>query len=389
MTKNLYLYYYLIIEPLKDIDIKIEQLELEAYNIKKNIKLDEIISTKNVLLNEDAKELLKKKNRYLLSFEYSFIDTCYVNYIDVNHNVEILFYKINDYESYISNIKVNLNFLTLVHCTIKLENNLLSDLTKYYNQELKEIIKILTLEKKYNLNEINIEDLLQNKLYNYQKNNINWMLENEKNPVEEYITDDKLFFFPGETIYNYSLNIYINKNDRELVKFKGGVIMDDKNTGKTLQLLCLAMSNVNLNTIILVPEQLETHWISQWNKHFNISMPDFIKIVKFNELTKIQLDKFDRIIVDEFHELILNEKYNNILEICFKTGCKYKWCISTTPDTVPNLMYNLIKYLTEIDLYYTSLERYNYLFDTYTKILKKNALENIIKENNTLENVNN
>jgi SNF2 family DNA or RNA helicase len=208
------------------------------------------------------------------------------------------------------------------------------------------------------------------------------MEEFEKNPVCEYISADKLFFFPDGRIYNYSSNSFITMEQRELVKFRGGIILDNVGIGKTFQLLCLAVSNTSLNTIILVPDHLETHWNAQWKKHFNIKLPDFIKIVKFSIFKDCRLEKYDRIIVDEIHELYSNPEYKNILEICFKTGCKYKWGISATPFPVPNSIYNLIKFLTEKDFHYPNLDRYSYFYSTYYKIFRKNTLENIVKEIN-------
>ena len=144
----------------------------------------------------------------------------------------------------------------------------------------------------------------------------------------------------------------------------------------------MAISDTNLNTIILVPDHLESHWNSQWIKHFNIELPNFIKIVRYSKFKDCRLEKFDRIVVDEIHELYSNQEYKNILEICFRTGCKYKWGISATPFPVPNSIYNLIRFLTEKELHYSNLDRYSYFYETYYKIFRKNTLENIVREIN-------
>ena len=155
-------------------------------------------------------------------------------------------------------------------------------------------------------------------MFDYQRDNVNWMLEFEKNPVKEYICADKLIFFSDGRIYNYTLNTFMTNEQRELVSFRGGLILDNVGIGKTFQLLCLAVSNTKLNTIILVPDHLESHWNAQWTKHFNIKLPDIIKIVKFSKFKDCRLEKFNRIIVDEIHELYSNPEYKNILELCFK-----------------------------------------------------------------------
>jgi SNF2 family DNA or RNA helicase len=389
---ELYLYYSLKIEPFDN----------EATHIKKNIKLCEVVKNHNVLKNTEVKDFYAKKGDFCPLSSESFIDTYYAEYTENNHLVKILFYKINNCELLTPNAINNAdtkNILTSIHRTINLENNLLGEFDKYFNLELDNIIRVMSLPRYYNLSKIfikdpkgllinkimteyPIEEILKIKLFDYQRDNVNWMLEFEKNPVKEYIHSDKLLFFPDGRIYNYTLNTFITNEQRELVNFRGGIILDNVGIGKTFQLLCLAVSNTDLNTIILIPDHLESHWNAQWKKHFNIGLPDFIKIVKYSKFKDCKLGKFNRIIVDEIHELYSNVEYKNILEICFKTGCKYKWGISATPFPAPNSIYNLIKFLTEKEMYYQNLDRFSYFYDTYYKIFRKNTLENIVNEIN-------
>jgi SNF2 family DNA or RNA helicase len=391
-SPELYLYYSLKIEPFDN----------DAIRIKKNINLSDIIKKQKVLINNEVKDFYAKKGDFCPLSSDSFIDTCYTEYTDNNHVVKILFYKVNNCELLTPNAifgSETKNVLTSIHRTINLQNNLLGEFDKYFNSELDNIIRVMSLPRYYNLSKIYIQDpagllvneimteypieeILRIKLFDYQRDNINWMLEFEKNPVKEYISADKLFFFPDGRIYNYTLNTFVTNKQRELVTFRGGIILDNVGIGKTFQLLCLAVSNISLRTIILVPDHLESHWTSQWKKHFNIGLPDFIKIVKFSKFKDCRLEKFDRIIVDEIHELYSNVEYKNILEICFRTGCRHKWGISATPFPVPNSIYNLIKFLTEKELHYQNLDRFSYFYDTYYKIFRKNTLENIVKEIN-------
>lgn len=389
-SPELYLFYSLKIEPFDN----------EAIQIKKNIDLGEVIKKHPVLKNEQVQNHFKNIGEFCAMCIDSFIDTYFAEYTENNHNIKILFYKVNNCELLTPSViygSESKNVLTSIHRTINLQNNLLGEFDKYFNSELDNIIRVMSLPRYYNLSKINIKDpkgLLINKilteypieeiikinLFDYQRDNVNWMLEFEKNPVKEYISADKLFFFPDGRIYNYTLNAFITNEQRESVKFRGGIILDNVGIGKTFQMLCLAVSNTNLNTLIIIPDHLETHWNSQWEKHFNVPLPDFIKIVKFSKFKDCRLEKFDRIIVDEIHELYSNSSYKNILEICFKTGCKYKWGISATPFPVPNSIYNLIRYLTEKELHYSNLDRFSYFYDTYYKIFRKNTLENIVKE---------
>jgi len=386
---ELYLYY----------SLKIEPNDLIACEIKKNLNLSELTKHNNILKNKEVIEYFKNINEYCPFSEEPFIDTYYISYDEKDHNIKILFYKINN-SDLITNSIINdsekKNILTFIHRTLNLQNNLLSEYDNYYNYELDNILKFLSVERFYKLNDIYVKDpkkLLLNKstflldeilkmpLYDYQKDNINWMIELQNNPIKEYISSDKLLFFPDGRIYNYSNNCFIKNEDRQLIPFKGGIILDDVGIGKTIQFLCLALLKTNLTTVILVPDHLESHWHSQFTKHFNIKFPNFIKIVKFSDFIDFKLSKYDTLIVDEIHELYSNPNNENILEKSFKTGCTYKWGITATPFPVPNSIYNIIKFLTEKEnIYYKNLDRFTYLYDTYYKIFRKNTLQNIVKE---------
>lgn len=380
--------------------LKIEPFDNEACNIKKKLDLSKVIKNYPVLKNEEVRIYFKTIGEFCPMSQDIFIDTYFADYTEQDHKIKILFYKVNNCELLTPGVifgSDTKNVLTSIHRTINLLNNLLAEYDKYFYSELDNIIRVMSQSRYYNLNKIfvndpkgllinkimkeyPVEELLKIPLFDYQRDNINWMLNFEKNPVQEYISADKLIFFPDGRIYNYSLNSFVTNDQRDLVKFKGGVVLDDVGIGKTLQLLCLAVSNTDVNTIILVPDHLESNWITQWKKHFNIPLPDFIKIVKFSKFSDCKLGGCQRLIVDEIHELYANPEYKKILEICFKTGCKYKWGISATPFPVPNSIYNLIRFLTEKDLFYTNLDRFCYFYDTYYKIFRKNTLENIVKE---------
>lgn len=390
ISPELYLFYSLSIEPF----------DSWALIYKKKIDLSQICKEEKIKKNEEVKEYFNKIKIFCPIANEKFIETCYTEYEKDNHIIKILFYKILNSElitaSYLENAELK-NLLTCIHRTINLQNNLISDFDKYFNAELDNIIKTLEKPRYYNLSNIYVDDsngiifgkyltnfsineILKIIPYDYQKDNINWMIELEKNPIKEYISADKLLFFPDGRIYNYSEGCFITDKKRESVSLRGGVILDNVGIGKTFQLLCLAMSNTSINTIIVVPDHLETHWYNQFNKHFNIKLPDFITIVKYSKFPNCKLCNYSRIIVDEIHELYSNIAYINILELMFNTGCKYKWGISATPFPVTNSIFNLLKFLTEKELYYPNIDRFSHFYDTYYKIFRKNTLDNIISE---------
>ena len=389
-SPELYLYY----------SLKIEPFDSGAAEIKKKIDLSKIVKNYPVLTNQQVKEHFKKIGEFCAISNESFIDTYFADIELDGHRIKTLFYKVNNSELLTPHVILGSdtkNVLTSIHRTINLQNNLLAEYDKYFNSELDNIIRVMSLPRYYNLSKVivkdprgkifgdilteyPIEEILKINLFDYQRDNVNWMLELEKNPICEYFSQDKLFFFPDGRIYNYTQNSFVTNEQRELVKLKGGIILDNVGIGKTFQLLCLAMSKTNLKTMILVPDHLETHWREQFKKHFNIPLPDFISIVKFTKFKDCVVNNFDRLIVDEIHELYSNSEYKTILEACFRTGCKYKWGISATPFPVPNSIFNLLKFLTEKELHYQNLDRYSYFYDTYYKIFRKNTLENIFRE---------
>lgn len=390
ISPELYFYYSLSIEPF----------DLWAITYKKSIDLAQVCEDFPVIKNNDVKNHFKKIGIFCPIATEKFIETCYAEYEKDSHKIKILFYKVLNSElltpQYIQKA-IGKNVLTCLHRTINLQNNLLADYDKYYNAELDNIISTMEKPRYYNLSNIYVndgdgkiygkyltnyplEEVLKIHPYDYQKDNINWMLELEKNPIQEYISADKLLFFPDGRIYNYTGTSFISNSQRELVSFRGGVILDNVGIGKTFQLLCLAMSNTSINTLIVVPDHLETHWRAQFEKHFNIRLPDFITIIKFSKFANCKLSSYSRLIVDEIHELYSNNSYRNILELMFNTGCKYKWGISATPFPIPNSIYYLIRFLTEKNINYSNSDRYSYFYDTYYKIFRKNTLENIVKE---------
>ena len=372
---------------------QIEPVDNDAVEIKRNINLNDLTKHPNILKNEQVVDLFKKKREYCLSNSATY-DVYYIEYTEKIYNIKILFYKINNYESLTTNIIHNYyskDILTLINRTINLQYNLISEYDNYFNIELDNILKKLSETRFYDLSLINIydakkninypiNDILNIPLFDYQKDNINWMLNLESNPIRDYISGDKIIFFPDGRIYNYTKNHFVTNEERELVQFKGGLILDNVGIGKTVQLLCLALSKTDLNTLIIVPDHLQSHWEEQFKKHFSIDLPKFINIIKFSEVIAYNFINIDRVIIDEIHELYSNPEYIDIFEALLCTGCKYKWGISATPFPVENSIFNLIKFLTEKELYYYNLDRYNYFFETYFKIFRKNTLDNIYKE---------
>lgn len=417
----LYLFYKLDVNP-KD---------AEAAIIKKNINMDHVCSTHKILVGQEVIDHYNRIHTFCPSNTpcepKSLIDLCFTEYIENNHTVTILFYRVNNPELLNkSNIMENesKDLLAFIRRTIDITNNLLNEMDIYYNAILDDIIRTISEPRYYKLSPIMIKDntrkynqlviqnqtnnfnpivptnsfvspdsteyLIENlqkiKLFDYQRDNVLWMLELEKNPICDYITGDKMMFFPDGRIFNYSKGDFMKWEDRELIPIRGGLVLDNVGVGKTFQMLSLAVSDTSLRTLILVPDHLESHWNAQWIKHFIIEKPNFIKIIKYSDFENFTFntndtEKYDRMIVDEIHELYALEankkKYWNQ---CLKTKCKYKWGVSATPFPVKNSIMHILNFLTEQNITYPTVERNKHYYDTYYKIFRKNTLENITAE---------
>lgn len=367
---DLYLLYNLDIEPQ----------DVGSIKIKNSINLSEIIKKYEVIIND-------KENIYLrdMIIEDELIDSYYVEYYENNYFIRIQFYKINNSELLTSNFIKDPKYISLktaIKRHIELENNILLKYNKYYDFEIENIMNEVSKKRFYNLSSIeNLENKLIYPLYDYQKDNINWMIKMENEPLFDYIASDKLLFFPDGRIYNYDDDEFII--NRNLIKLKGGIIMDDVGIGKTFQALCLCVYDLEINTIIIVPEHLVEHWKNQLKKHININKIQNITIVGFNKITSINFNDYDRLIIDEIHEIYSNQEYyNSYFEILCDTNCEYKWGISATPFILNNSIKYLLQYLCEIFLPHPQTDRLKHFYNLYYKIFRKNIKDNIIKEIN-------
>lgn len=417
----LYLFYKVDITP-KD---------AEAAIIKKNLNMEYVCATQKILVGREVTDYYKSINTYCPTDSpcdpKSLVDLCYADYKENNHTVKILFYRVNKPELLNrSNIVDNpaKDLLAFIRRNIDITNNLLGEMDVYYNEILNDIIRTISQPRYYNLSPIMVKDkskkynrlviqnqmnnsnqlvpidsnispdsteyLIENlqriKMFDYQRDNVLWMLELEKNPVQDYITKDKILFFPDGRIYNYSMEKFMEKDERKLVPLRGGLVLDNVGVGKTYQMLSLAMSDTSVRTLIVVPEHLEAHWNAQWAKHFIIEKPDFIRIMKFSDFEHFTFNtpdsvNYDRIIVDEIHELYAIEtNRSKYWKKYLDTKCKYKWGVSATPFPVKNSIMHILNFLTEMSLTYTTVERNKHFYDTYYKIFRKNTLDNIIHE---------
>ena len=138
-------------------------------------------------------------------------------------------------------------------------------------------------------NAILIFNNIKTELYDYQKNNINWMFQIEnKNYLEEY---DEI---------------------KKVIKFNGGALLDQVGMGKTLQIITLIninpskIDNIIYNekiyskaTLIIAPNHLCGQWLREFEKHTykSLNILSLITKVQFKKYTYFDYSKYDVIII--------------------------------------------------------------------------------------------
>jgi len=176
------------------------------------------------------------------------------------------------------------------------------------------------------------------KLYDYQKRNLNKMIniENNNNFTMEYTTP--IMFDDYELLYNPILYKYVDTKQTLSIKTKGGYLSDSMGLGKTISMLALIATNKinsmekiinNLNqrkivsnaTVILCP----SHLVKQWSTEIKRCMPMYnvVTILTKNSHIKLLFKDFinaDIIIVS--NQFIMNFKYY--------TSLHYRACSPST-----------------------------------------------------------
>lgn len=279
--------------------------------------------------------------------------------------------------------------------------------------------KKLDISKPKNISyEEDIFKFLKRNPYNYQKQNITWMLEHENKIDKKELKYGYKYFDWNVISYkfnDFNKEIYICKdklfNSEKAKKFQfniqGGVLADEVGLGKSM---CIS-SLVKLKggkTMILCPRRL----CKQWKKEIEMScdLKVFIvsTIVQFRKINKNKIDSeidillvsysflinnnykklwntdnftlkkynWDRIVLDEGHEIIKSNffsgncpkrlHYSKIKNQIYQLKCKYKWICSGTP-----FMNNVIDDYKEILNYFSYDETDSNHFYHHGNVIKR------------------
>lgn len=225
---------------------------------------------------------------------------------------------------------------------------------------------------------------LRTKLYDYQRDNLQWMLDNEQVGVQIDFTEHKFCRLDDGRIYDYYVDeIYTDDQlvFRQRKCVRGGILMDDVGIGKTLQAIALILANP-METLIVVPNHLVHHWHEQVKLH--LSPADIngfyalVRITSFDCLRSSVLDyHFQRVIVDEIHEIFCNNAMIEALNSCQAT---HRWGLTATPWVRADSLYHIFSFLTGFRFSYQGAVRMTRYHPYYDKLFRRNAKHQIQRE---------
>ena len=234
--------------------------------------------------------------------------------------------------------------------------------------------------------------------YEYQKTNIQWMIQHEFN-----ITNNKIFdtYRLPNNYYVYNIpdiNVklisnnegkILNMDDNNVeIRFKGGILGDEVGLGKTFSMLSLVVEQLNPSnppTLLLCPPRLCLQWIEEINNTYDLKYKLIRDIRQFRKCSIEEYNKYDivilsynfilsksyqtlmdespddekllhnfnweRVILDEGHEYINNNRKKNCIamnEYLNKINSKYRWLCSGTPFHNIESFENVIKYVSDL-----------------------------------------
>jgi len=301
---------------------------------------------------------------------------CY-NSTDYEIKIRIVFYELLHPE--LINRKIVKEFETLFLQAYFIINNTLK--TEYYDYEMSIHNNNMCKPRIYDTSYLE-SDKLKTKLYNYQKNNIAFMKKTEENGVDVEFNHDILFFFDNGITYNFNKNEFIESGQKEIHKIYGGIICDSHGLGKTYPMLTISVDNLDIKTLILVPDHIIDHWIDQFKKHIVIpyeKLYDKITIVSFTDFEKSKIpNNYDRVIIDEIHEL--ERKYQSVRNKILTYTFKYRWGLTATPFITEESLYFISIFLTGAKYINQRIVNEPRIQTSFMQLFIKNTHENTYNE---------
>ena len=181
--------------------------------------------------------------------------------------------------------------------------------------------------------EQNLKKSYKREQFNYQKDNIYWMLQQEQN-IRDNIEFNTYHMFTDYKIYdipNVDITLISNLKGKILncdelnkinIKIKGGVLSDEVGLGKTFSMLSLIVETLNMSnddttdnnntTLLICPIRLCTQWIQEIEKTYDLKYKLIRDIRQFKKLTKNDYKENNIILIS--YNLLSGKKYLELLE---------------------------------------------------------------------------
>lgn len=193
-------------------------------------------------------------------------------------------------------------------------------------------IPVVALNKTNFISTIQLNHKLKRNLYEYQKYNIKWMLNHEKNIqnrllIKSYISDDNYYTYQytnnNKTDINENnylicrkTNYVVNPNtlDNITIQIKGGILADEVGLGKTFSFIGLIAETLESEkdnpTVVFCPIRLCKQWQEEINVSSELEVCVISTIIQYRKFVKDITKKnihFDIVIVS--YNFIFNENY--------------------------------------------------------------------------------
>lgn len=285
----------------------------------------------------------------------------------------------------------------------------------------------------------NIQKTYKRELFDYQKNNVNWMIQQEFNaktnkPYKTYKLPKNYFIYNIESINQKLMSDatgqIVNSDNLENINVcvKGGVLSDSVGLGKTFSMLSLVVENLNTNalpTLLFCPTRLCTQWAEEIDKTYDLKYKLIRDIRQYKKLSYDELKQYDiiilsykflvsksyltlcenepnkntllhnveweRVICDEGHEYINDMRKKEprlVSESLFKINSKYRWICSGTPFNTRFSFQTVLNYLTNLDFteYTYDLDYYRHVIDNLIELLfRRNTKDSVQSQVNIPE----
>ena len=144
---------------------------------------------------------------------------------------------------------------------------------------------------------------IMEKLYQYQKCSVHWMINKEKNIKKIYYALGDIVKL-GEIYYDLNYRKFFHMSERKYLEFYGGGLIDEVGLGKTLQIITLSLLNSNETvsytkpenkskmfsraTLVICPNQLCGQWVREIKKMVSSKYDPQVVIL----MTKKHHDKY-------------------------------------------------------------------------------------------------